>query len=88
VAESIFELRPCLVATREGSETARLCFKDDVLLAILVPAGSAAHPRWFLQAGFGPCAGEGLIFDTLEEARAWLEESTSVGVPKPATPNE
>ena len=58
-------------ATTDASEEARLVFANCRLVALLVPA----EPGWFLQLGLGPCEREGLVFETLEAAEAWIRSS-------------
>ncbi|MGH1571825.1 hypothetical protein ACRAWG_15495 [Methylobacterium sp. P31] len=55
-------------ATRRDSEDAHLVFADQCLAAILLPA----EWGWFLQAGFGPCDHEAMVFDTLSSAADWV----------------
>jgi hypothetical protein len=57
-------------ATRRASEDAHLVFADQCLAAVLLPA----ERGWFLQAGFGPCDHEAMVFDTLSSAADWVRE--------------
>lgn len=57
-------------ATRRASEDARLVFADRSLAAVLLPA----ERGWFLEAGFGPCDHEAMVFDTLSSAADWVRE--------------
>ncbi len=69
----------CRIATSDGSEEAVLCLRDGVILALLVRQGvnGARDQGWYLHSGFGPCQREGLVFKTLEEARAWIDQASS-----------
>ena len=77
----------CRLATAAGSEEACLCVQDDTIFAILVRqgAGGATQQGWYLLAGFGPCEGEGLIFDRLEQALHWVAERTGESSGPPAS---
>jgi hypothetical protein len=57
-------------ATRRASEDAHLVFADQCLAAVLLPAEGG----WYLQAGFGPCDHEVIVFDTLSSAADWVRE--------------
>ncbi|WP_206455538.1 hypothetical protein [Aurantimonas marina] len=64
-----------------GREAAdgRLVFFKGMLLAVLVRLCGAHYgameSRWFLEAGFGPCAEiHPLPFETLEDAGLWIGE--------------
>ena len=75
------EAQPCRLAMATGSEEASLCVRDGVIFAILVRQTGAVPEEqgWYLQMGFGPCEGEGLIFTTIEEALGWVERSIAIG---------
>jgi membrane protein implicated in regulation of membrane protease activity len=62
------KFEPVTVVTDHGSEHAQLVWADRHLVAVLVPAEAG----WFLQIGFGPCTGEGVLFATTEAAAAWV----------------
>lgn len=62
-----------------GGDTAegRLVFARDALVAVLVRLSGrhygAMEDRWFLEAGFGPCAEASPDpFDTIEQASDWI----------------
>ncbi|ACA19731.1 hypothetical protein M446_5415 [Methylobacterium sp. 4-46] len=57
------------------TEDSQLVWADRALVALLVPAGM----RWYLQMGLGPCDREGLLFDTLEAARDWVQSCLDGG---------
>ena len=63
-------------ATRDGTEDARLVFRDGALMALLVPAETG----WFLQFSLGPREQEGVIFTSLASAEAWIRERTGPAV--------
>ena len=70
-------LRPVVVETGSADEEGRLVFAHDRLVAVLVRLSAAAHPdpalrdRWFLEAGFGPCAARTSdVFPALADAEA------------------
>lgn len=70
-------LRPVLVETGSADEDGCLVFAHDRLVAVLVRLSAAAHPdealrgRWFLEAGFGPCAVQTSdVFPALADAEA------------------
>ena len=62
------------VATRDGTEEARLVFLDHTLMAMLVPAETG----WFLQFSLGGSEQEGLIFSTLAAVEAWVRERAGI----------
>ena len=71
--------RPVLIETGSADEDGRLVFARDRLIAVLVRLSAATHPserlrgKWFLEAGFGPCAmHESDVFPALAEAEAWI----------------
>jgi hypothetical protein len=75
------KFEPVNVVTEHGSEQAQLVWADRHLVAILVPAEAG----WFLQIGFGRCAGEGVLFPTTEAATAWVHHRmTQTGTAWPA----
>jgi hypothetical protein len=61
---------------QHASEDACLERVNGSILAVLVPLAmpEADHGRrsWYLEIGFGPCSGEGLVFPTLDAAAAWM----------------
>ena len=70
-------LRPVLVETGSADEDGRLVFARDRLVAVLVRLSAAAHPdsglrdKWFVEAGFGPCAAQTPdMFPALADAEA------------------
>jgi hypothetical protein len=70
------EFQSCRIATLRDSEDACLVLADGVVMALLVRLDGDAtiKPGWFLQIGFGPCDQEGIVFETLEDAAAWVEQ--------------
>jgi len=70
-------LQPVPVHTGSGDEDAQLVLADGRLVAVLVRLADPMHGslvgRWFLEAGFGPCAaGMGSVFDSLDSAQLWI----------------
>ncbi|WP_238273026.1 hypothetical protein [Methylobacterium cerastii] len=55
-------------ATQNASEEAHLVRFNQHIVAVLLPAETG----WFLQMGFGPCEQEGLVFQSLTAAEAWV----------------
>lgn len=64
------------VAERDGAEAAQIVWVDGCLAAVLVevadPALADDAQGWYLQIGFGPCEGEGVLFRDLSAAEAWI----------------
>jgi hypothetical protein len=56
-------------ATEQAHEPAQLMWANQHLVAVLVPADGG----WFLEHGFGPCASEALLFETLDDAAGWAK---------------
>lgn len=85
-------LWPVSVETGSADEDGRLVFARGRLVAVLVRLSAATHPeealrgKWFLEAGFGPCAAQAADpFPTLAHAVAWLHAQLARGVrPYPA----
>jgi CheY-like chemotaxis protein len=63
---------PVSLATKHGLEDAQLVLVEGGILAILVHAES--EESWYLQAGFGSCETEGILFPDLGAAEAWVQE--------------
>lgn len=88
-------LRPVLVETGSADEDGRLVFVRDRLVAVLVRLSAAAHPdpdsglrgKWFVEAGFGPCAAQAPdVFPALADAEAWVRRALARGArPIPAS---
>jgi hypothetical protein len=74
---TLFEFQSCRIATLKDSEEACLVLADGIVMAVLVrvDADATSKPGWYLQVGFGPCDREGLLFETLEAAAAWVDQS-------------
>ena len=70
------EFQTCRIATIGSSEEACLVLADRTVAALLVRLdGEGASERgWYLQIGFGPCEQEGVVFETLEGAAAWVDQ--------------
>lgn len=65
---------PIKVASGRVPDDACLCLVNDVLVSVLVRLEESfrgSEAPWYLEMGFGPCTGEGIIFPTLEDAREW-----------------
>jgi hypothetical protein len=69
-------MRPIPVHTGAADEEGRLVVANGRLVAVLVRLADQVHTSlvgcWFLEAGFGPCAGAAPVFDSLEGARNWI----------------
>ena len=72
-----FEFQSCRIATSRDSEEACLVLADGIVMAVLVrlDADATSNPAWYLQMGFGPCDQEGVVFETLEAAAAWVDQN-------------
>lgn len=73
-----FQPVPVLI---DGHDTqGQLVLVEGQLAAVLARLDGEAHGsslrgRWHLEAGFGPCIEPGgVIFDTLDDAGAWVSE--------------
>ncbi|MFE1601750.1 hypothetical protein [Methylobacterium sp. ID0610] len=69
--------QPARIATGTGSEDGLLLFADGLLVAVVSQlrhsVGDELIGRWFLEAGFGPCAYRAPeVFDTAEDAKQWV----------------
>jgi hypothetical protein len=63
------------LATVEGGEAGVLIMKSDQLVAVLTHVDEdvyALQGGWFLEVGFGRLSGCHKIFQTIEEAEAWI----------------
>jgi len=65
------------VNTGSHDDDGRLVLADGRLVAVLVRLADQAHAEqsgaWFLEAGFGPCAGaQFAVFDSLDVAQDWV----------------
>jgi hypothetical protein len=73
-----------LVITGSPDQEGVLVFVDERLAAVLVRLAHVSHPaqmrgKWFLEAGFGPCASSSQkLFSSLEEAEAWIRRALAV----------
>src|SRR4051812_22049122 len=69
-------LDPIQLGGQYAAEDACVGRIDGHVVAVLLRVGGADVPRdaqgWFLEIGFGPCRGEGLMFPTLEAAARWM----------------
>lgn len=69
---------PLSLATRDGGEDAQLVLVEGRLAAILARIArevtDTGEDGWFLQAGFGPCEAEGILFPGLGAAEVWVRE--------------
>ena len=70
------KFQPAWVAGASDGEEARLACANGCLVAVLLRVADPALPRdrrgWYLEAGFGPCHGEGVLFRSLRAAEAWV----------------
>ena len=69
----VIRFQPVRLGSDPTGEEALLGFADDLLIAVLVCVAEG----WLIEAGFGPCFGEGRVFPTLGAAEAWLREQIS-----------
>lgn len=60
--------QPIKAATRDAGEPGHLVWVRDRLVALLVED----EDGWFLEHAFGPFEREGLHFDTIAAAEAWV----------------
>jgi hypothetical protein len=77
------EMRPIPVHTGAADEEGRLVVANGRLVAVLVRLADQVHTSlvgcWFLEAGFGPCAGATPVFDSLEGAQNWIADRLGRG---------
>jgi hypothetical protein len=68
----VVRFQPVRLGGLYGGEDAWLGWANDHLVALMVRISGRGLPRarhgWFLEAGFGPCRGEGVFFPTLPAA--------------------
>ena len=72
--------RQVRVATVEGGETGVLVTKSDQLVAVLTRVDGelfSGKEQWFLETGFGRLSGRHEVFQSLEEAKRWIENRFS-----------
>lgn len=71
-------LHPVRIAARSGDEEGFLVFDGDTrLVAVLSWLNAEFYEdrgKWFLEAGFGPLADGSRLFETREDAVAWIEQ--------------
>jgi hypothetical protein len=76
---------PVWLAGQHDGEEAQLAFVDMHLVAVLVRAECEDQPIgsecWFLEIGFGPCRGEGILFPTLSAVEVWIRDRVSASWP-------
>ncbi len=76
-------MRAIPVHTGAADEEGRLVVANGRLVAVLVRLADQVHTNlvgcWFLEAGFGPCAGTAPVFDSLEGARSWIANRLGSG---------
>ena len=67
---------PIRLATLHGSEEAHLLQAHGCVVAVLayIPSENGGDGSWWLEAGFGPWAQEGLVFPTVEAAETWVRD--------------
>jgi hypothetical protein len=70
---------PVRVLTGSADEEGFLVMVTDGLAGVLVRLSAAVHEgdavgRWYLEAAFGPCAGNTRTFSSLECADRWFRE--------------
>ena len=69
-------LQPIPVMTGSQDHEGRLVLVDGQLAAVLVCLADEVHGAdrggWFLETGFGRCDGHHPVFESLDEAQAWV----------------
>ncbi|MBB5716771.1 hypothetical protein [Sphingomonas aerophila] len=82
------------VAVGVSSADGLLVLNDGALVAVFVHLEADYYGpdngRWYLEAGFGPCAGSPRTFDTIAAALRWIAERLGLedgGVLPPITPS-
>jgi hypothetical protein len=77
--------QPIRLGNHCDGEDALLGLVDDHLVAILVRVADDELPAdrqgWFLEAGFGPCRGEGLLFPELKAGETWIRQQIPANWP-------
>ena len=77
--------QPIRLAGHCGGEDALLGLVNDHLMAVLVRVADDGLPAdqqgWYLEAGFGPCRGEGLLFPVLTAGEAWIRQQVPADWP-------
>jgi hypothetical protein len=64
----------------DGGEAGVLVTKSDQLVAVLTRVDEdlyAEKGQWFLETGFGRLSGRHELFQTLEEAKTWIDHRIS-----------
>ena len=65
------------------AEAGQLALVDDCVVAVLVRVEdenlAEDQQGWCLEAGFGPCRGDGTLFTTLDLAEAWIDSRMPPG---------
>ena len=66
---ALVTFKPVSLALRDGQESGRLVFADDLLVAVVAQDAG----RWRIRAGFGRCAdGPREGFATLQDISVWI----------------
>jgi hypothetical protein len=68
------------VGTIDGGEAGVLVLRANQLVAVLTHVDEevyAAKGKWFLEIGFGRLNGRHRLFQSLDEAKAWIEQCFS-----------
>ncbi len=77
--------QPIRLADHRDGEDALLGLVNDHLMAVLVRVADDQLPAdqqgWYLEVGFGPCRGEGLLFPVLKAGEAWIRQQISANWP-------
>ena len=73
-----YALQPARIAVEGADETGVIVRVDDRVVAILVRLDAEHYEddqgRWYLEAGFGPCAGQPPPFRRLSSGLVWISE--------------
>jgi hypothetical protein len=67
----------------DAQEDGYLGFFFNHVVAIFIRSrdvpGETTQPCWYLDTGFGPCDQQGIMFNSLESAGAWIQERLGTG---------
>src|SRR5687768_17591099 len=81
----VVRFQPVRLGGQYSGEDAWLGWANEHLVALLVRISGRGLPRtrhgWFLEAGFGPCRGEGMFFSSLSAAEDWIRDKIPAGWP-------
>jgi hypothetical protein len=85
----VVRFQPVRLGGQYCGEEAWLGWANEHFVALLVRISGRGLPRtrhgWFLEAGFGPCRGEGMFFPSLSAAEDWIRDKIPAGWPGTTT---